>query len=169
MTSNRIDEAFVDEWSARYLPSWDAKVLEKIGPKVRGQGFYTDEDARGVVRWKSERALGYLKRNKPGDVEYVTGAALNGPPHLAHLLLGTLRGVLDPVASSLLMVYSPDEFTVIDRYAIRALRAHGEWTGKRWPTYPQYLGICQDLRERCGCTLRTLDRALWAWGEANGG
>ncbi|TCK25628.1 hypothetical protein [Pseudonocardia endophytica] len=170
MTSNTIDAAFIDRWSARYKPEWDAVVLDEIGPKVRRQGHYTDEDARDVVRWKSRRALGRLKLNGPGDIEYVTRAALNGPPHLAHLLLGTLHGVATPVASSILMIFSPDEFTVIDRYAIRTLRAHGEWTDrKKWPQYPEYVGICEGLRERCGCTLRTLDRALWAWGEANGG
>lgn len=170
MTSNTIDAAFVDEWAARYRPEWDANVLDVVGPKVRTQRHYRDEDARAVIRWKSKRSTGYLKRNKPGDIKAVTEMALNGPPHLAHRVLSALHGVGDPVASALLMVYEPEAFTVIDRYAIHALRTYGEWNDrKRWPEYTEYVEICEKLRKSCGCTLRRLDRALWAWGDENGG
>lgn len=167
-THEPIDAAFVRHWAAKYPANADSHVLGVIHPAVKDQRYYTDEQARQVLGWKSTRSLGYLGRNHDGDIEAVTSMALNGPAHLAHRVLRVLHGVLDPVASSLLMVFDPDRFTVIDRYAIHALRVHGEWPDqRRWPDYPTYVDLCGHIAERTGNDLRTLDRALWAWGEAH--
>lgn len=165
--TKKIDAKFVDEWSARYLPKWDAEVLEDVHPRVNSQGYYTLDDAKTVIRWKSRRSGGYLKRNDPADIKAITKMALDGPEHLAHRVLGVLRGVGNPVASALLMVAKPDTFTVMDRYAVHSLRQHCEWTAKGWPSYPDYVKLCDAVAHRCNRSLRELDRALWAWGEHN--
>ena len=169
-TSPTIDTTFVQRWSAEYPPNADNKVLGEVHPAVQQQGHYTKSDAEVVVRWKSRRSTGYLRDNPDADIRAISEMALAGPPHLAHRVLGVLHGVGVPVASAMLMVYAPDRFTVIDRYAIHALRHHGEWTDrKRWPSYPHYVELCSDLARRCGADLRTLDRALWAWGDSQNG
>lgn len=170
MSSNKIDAPFVHDWSSKYPPNGDNKVLGEVHRAVAAQRYYTRKQANDVLVWKSQRSTGYLGRNRDGDIEAVTKMAFEGPPHLAHAVLGVLHGVGDAVASAMLMIYDPDRFTVIDRYAIHALRHHGEWLDrKRWPDYPTYVELCTDLARRCETDLRTLDRALWAWGEAHNG
>ena len=170
MSTPTIDAAFVQHWSAQYPPNGDDRVLGEVHPAVQRQRHYTKADADVVVRWKSRRSTGYLKDNTDDDVRAISEMALNGPPHLAHRVLHVLHGVGVPVASALLTVYDPTRFTIIDRYALRALRAHGEWNDhKRWPAYPAYVELCSGIARRCGTDLRSLDRALWSWGAAQNG
>jgi hypothetical protein len=166
MTEPRIDAEFVAEWAAAYPTGADGRVLEVVHPAVRERGYFTATEAENVIKWKSNRTITFLRRNDPQDVEVITGMALKAPERLPHRVLGVLHGVGVPVASAFLTVARPDTFTVIDILAVQALRRHGEW-GATWPPYVDYLVTCRALAERCGTDLRTLDRALWAWGKAH--
>jgi hypothetical protein len=72
------------------------------------------------------------------------------------------------MASSLLMVWQPDEHTVIDARAVKSLVAEGEIADPApnpYPPYMDYLKVCKAISQRCGRSLRTVDRALYT---ANG-
>ena len=71
------------------------------------------------------------------------------------------------MASSLLMVWQPDEHTVLDVRAVKSLVKNNEIPApqRKYPPYMEYLSACKAISERCGRSLRVLDRALF---EANG-
>jgi hypothetical protein len=73
------------------------------------------------------------------------------------------------MASALLTILSPDEFTVIDVRAIATLRAAGRLrSGSDWPPYLEYLDLCRRLAADSGTDLRSLDRGLWQWSASEG-
>ncbi|MEJ8277906.1 hypothetical protein [Pseudonocardia spirodelae] len=166
MTTKKIDAEFVTEWAAAYPSTADDHVLGPIHRAVGERGYFTFSEAEEVIKWKSNRTITILRRNDPADVETITEMALRAPEHLAHRVLGLLRGVGVPVASAFLTIAKPDTFTVIDVLAMRTLRRHGE-QDSTWPAYADYLKTCRGIARRCGTDLRTLDRALWAWGKAH--
>lgn len=134
---------------------------------------------RTIFRWKLESFLRYpqnrdwpsgiseqsiqdavsVARNVRGDDDIsITGAltALDALPYV---------GI--PVASAILMAMHPDQFTVTDKQAYKALAC-----GDAKPVtgaaaireYLSYLHFCRSEAHRLGIGLRQLDRALWQCG-----
>ena len=71
------------------------------------------------------------------------------------------------MASAILTVCYPHEFTVLDYRALDTLRSYAvPGLPLRYPAtnteYLQYCLACNDLAQRVGLSLRDLDRALWA-------
>ncbi len=120
-----------------------------------------------VVSWKSRRTGGLAARNSAADVEYVTRAALAARESLKAPLLSVLAGVQTPVASALLAVVDPQNFTIIDWRAEESLRHFGylsEFPPGRVP-YGFYLELCRETAKRLAVPLRELDRCLWTFSK----
>lgn len=157
-----IDESFVNRWAPQYNSEYDSAIFAEVTPRLRERHAYDRTDLLIVGKWKARgRALGRLDRNSDEDIAYLTAAAFDAPDTIGYRLLTLLSGVGVPMASALLTVWDPDRYTVIDYRALATLRQEAE-LGATDPDYPTYLRICRDLAARCGCDLRTLDRALWA-------
>jgi hypothetical protein len=148
-------------------------VLKKVGPRVRARGYYDRADLLVVGEWKLRRNYwanhkAELESNSDERIRDITSSALAAPPPIQHEILTRLKGVGIPVASALLMVWNPDKHTVIDVRAVNSLVKNGEIANPAPDTYPpymDYLAICNEISQRCGRCLRTVDRALY---EANG-
>jgi hypothetical protein len=182
-----IDKGFVSDWSQRYLVKLarsqradEDELLNDLGPRVRDRGYYTRSELERVNRWKlpTQRNRKGIARNSDSEIEMVTKEALAAPEHFQlYILVGWLYGVSDAVASAFLMVSLPDNHTVIDFRAARALEALQDnaqlpmrlpWRPQApdsgWsPPYLPYLDVCQRLAKHLGVSLRDLDRALWRW------
>ena len=163
---------------------WDLEdhILTTVGTSVRSRGAYTVAEFLTVAYWKSRRQLANYVANErtSGTVAMVTRAALTTqpPPEGRWRRLATLTGVRTPVASALLTVWRPDEYTIIDVWALAALSDLGEGVdsvpfrdhGQPWweQHYEGYLKACQRIAERLQpLSLRDVDRALWKWGQMN--
>lgn len=168
-----IDAKWINRWSERYEDSYDDSVLKVVGPQVEKRGFYDLEDLLAVGAWKLRRSWWpkhkvELESNTDEMIRDVTSTALAAPLPIQHRILTILNGVAVPMASALLTVWNPHKHTVIDVRARNSLVAHNEIPNpapNTYPLYVEYLAACQSIRQRCGCDLRTLDRALYA---ANG-
>lgn len=163
-----IDASWIDHWVDRYPQKSDDEVLDRIGPRVRKRGFYDREDFLTVGAWKSPRPKKSMASNTDEMIHDVTATALAAPLSIQHRILMILNGVLVPMASSLLMVWQPDEHTVIDVRAVKSLVAQEGMSDPgagKYPPYVEYLTLCKEIAQRCNRSLRVLDRALYA---ANG-
>ena len=121
-----------------------------------------------VGAWKSPRPKKSMASNTDEMIHDVSATALAAPLSIQHRILMILNGVSVPMASSLLMVWHPDEHTVIDVRAVRSLVAHEGMSDPgegKYPPYVEYLALCKEIGQRCNRSLRVLDRALY---EANG-
>ena len=163
---------------------WDLEehIFDTIGPAVRKAGAYTAPQFVTVGYWKSRRQLANYRKNETREcgVGRITAKALAADlPNTAKPgVLCELAGVRIPVASALLTVWHPDEFTIIDTRALKALACLGEVIdgvgfnehGQRWweEHYDMYLRACQAIVERVKpFSLRDVDRALWKWAQLN--
>lgn len=162
-----IDADWIGYWSERYdaeHPDYDDEVLNKIGPRVLKRGWYDRADLLAVGKWKTARVLPQLESNTDDMIRDITRTALAAPEPIQHLVMTLLNGVGVPVASSLLMVWKPKVHTVIDVRAVNSLIVNRELTDPA-PLYPDYLKACRKVSQRCGRSLRIVDRALY---KANG-
>jgi hypothetical protein len=107
-----------------------------------------------VVGWKSNRSVGYFRRNKDHkQLEATVALALRSrDPQEALDTLTQLHGVKERVASAILATFRPDDYTVMDINAWKALRAHGlleKQVGTSWrATWVPYLEECRRIAVR---------------------
>ena len=162
-----IDVSFIDYWAGQYPAKADDKVLKEVGERVRERGHYDRQDFMTVGRWKSPRPTRSMASNTDEMIRDISATALTAPLPIQHLVLDLLKGVSIPMASSLLMVWQPEQHTVIDVRAVATLVNNGEIPSPKraYPPYMEYLAVCTAISERCSRSLRLLDRALY---EANG-
>ncbi|SPM43353.1 hypothetical protein MNAB215_5579 [Mycobacterium numidiamassiliense] len=109
-----------------------------------------------------------MASNTDEMIRDITSTALAAPMPIQHRILTLLNGVGVPMASSLLMVWRPEEHTVIDVRAVKSLVVYREIadpTPKPYPSYMEYVKVCRGISQRCARSLRTVDRALY---RANG-
>ncbi len=166
-TANKIGTDWIDYWSTppRYPAGKDDDILNNVGPWVRERNYYDRQRFLRVGKWKSRRVQGWMARNTDDEIREITSMALAAPLPYEHRILTLLDGVAVPMASSLLMVWNPDEHTVIDKRAVNSLVTHREIANPgsgRYPPYLEYLDVCQAISRRCHRSLRVVDRALYA-------
>jgi len=167
----RLTQSVVRNWAKRYYQYGygveEPRLFEAVGPAAAKRGFYRRNEFISVVSWKSPRTGGLAARNSAAEVEYVTRAALGAPEPLKASLLSVLVGVQTPVASAILAVADPSNFTIIDWRAEESLRHFGylqEFESGRVP-YGPYLELCRGTAKRLGVRLRELDRCLWTFSK----
>lgn len=170
VAAGRIGTEWIDYWSSppRYPAGYDDDVLDNVGPRVRERKCYDRRDFLRVGTWKSRRAQGWMALNTDDEIRDITSMALAALRPYQHRILTLLDGVAVPMASSLLMVWNPEEHTVIDKRAVKSLVAHTEIADPgpgKYPPYIDYLDVCHAISRRCRRKLRVVDRALYA---ANG-
>ena len=113
-----------DEWGAT-----TAVILELRA--ARDRGYLTLTELEKVCRWKSPRALQYIKSNSALRVRSATKRALATRSERKRLeTLLELRGVSVPMASALLMLLDPKRYGVIDIRVWQLLHAMGSVTKK---------------------------------------
>jgi hypothetical protein len=165
---------------------WDLEsyIFDTIGPVVRSRGSLTLPEFLTIGYWKAPRQLSNYRKNEHNDegmtVPDVTGVALSDVTldSMRPNALSALSGVRVPVASALLTVWHPHDFTIIDVWALKTLSAARESIGgtsfsdhgQPWweDHYDDYLLACKAIVARVKpFTLRDVDRALWKWGQLN--
>jgi hypothetical protein len=163
-----IDASWIDFWADRYPVKSDDEVLNHVGARVRERGHYDRQDFVTVGTWKSPRVKSRMASNTDEMIRDISATAFGAPLAIQHRILTLLEGVQVPMASSLLMVWQPDQHTVIDVRAVKSLVKNGlmpDPTPNMYPPYMEYLAMCKTISVRCRRSLRLLDRALY---EANG-
>jgi hypothetical protein len=170
MPQEMIDAEWIKTWAQKYVAAMypaETRLLEQVGPAVARRGYYTKSDLLEVGRWKANRVVGYLGRNSDEDVEEISRIALAAPARLRHRVLCLLLGVQRPMASALLTVWDPLQYTVLDINAVSTLHRFGRLGVGEVDavTYTEYVAVCQGIVKESGqsVTLRDLDRALWKW------
>ena len=158
----------VREWDARFGGDDGAsRVLSDIGPAVRARGHFTRDEFLETYAWKTRRTLGRAEKYTEEEIADVTGVAFRQRDEkLRVCLLRVLDGVDWPVASTLLHVGCDPSYPILDFRAVWSL-------GSTVPAYVSfefwwaYVECCRALATEAGVTVRELDRALWAYSEAN--
>ncbi len=152
------------------LYSLEKYLLEKVSSRFGEEGTLAPYDFFAIIVWKSNRAKTKIRRGLDDagvSVEVlmreVNEADTPGAKVEALLRIG---GVGLAMASAVLAVCYPEEFTVLDyrawetlrRWPVEGLPPCYPWTPQQ---YIQYCQACRALADKKGLSLRDLDRALW--------
>ena len=130
--------------------------------KIQKRGEMTREELLDVQRWKSRRGITLIKKNKDSKISTITRDTFDATDDWKKIsLLTDLSGMLVPRASVVLHLYDKKPFPMADRYAKKSIGFSGSYTKSFWLSYCEFT---RDIANRNGFNMRTLDRALWAWG-----
>jgi thermostable 8-oxoguanine DNA glycosylase len=146
-------------------------LLDKVSERFEREGAMEPFDFFAIVAWKSNRTKTKIRRGLDDAGKTVQElmcevAQAKTSRDKVEVLL-QVWGIGLAVASAILTVCDPDEFTVLDYRAWDVLEgASLQGLPEHYPAtsdeYLDYCRVCRQLAERVGMRLRDLDRALWA-------
>lgn len=152
-------------WLENYL-------FDNVNKNFHNRGYLTPEEFFAIVIWKSNRAKtnvrkGIIKSTK--TICTITSGifrAKTSKEKLGVFLSPKIPNIGIPIASAILTVCYPNDFTVADYRACASLQNFGEKVHGN-PTistsaYFEYLDKCKNLAQRYNISLRDFDRILWA-------
>ena len=163
----RFPDDKIAHWAERYRQLQEDADLIAFVPQVRRCGAMSIDQLRRVAQWKSPRGAHHVEKTDDDYVRTMTAFALRTTNERARIeVLTLLDGVSWPTASVILHFFHCERYPILD---FRALWSVGEevpsqYTFKFWWDYVRF---CREAADRTGCDMRTLDRALWAYSEAN--
>jgi hypothetical protein len=135
---------------------------------ARQRGYLRPSELEKVCRWKSPRALAYIKRNSPARVRGATGRALATKSEKRRLdALCELEGVSVPMASSILTLLDPKRYGVIDirvwqlLHAVGAVTRKSKGVGFTFANWYQFLMIIRSLAKEFRVRARDVEWALF--------
>lgn len=146
-------------------------LFEVVSERFRREQTLSPYDFFAIIIWKSNRTKTKVKGGlaEAGKTPSELMLQVSQAPMPSEKLdtLTQVRWIGLHIASAILAVCYPEEFTVLDYRAWNtATRLSIAGLPLRHPqnrrTYLQYCRACRDFAQRLGISLRDLDRALWA-------
>lgn len=154
------------EYAACYVYDAD-DVLGTRMEAAAQRGHMTREDLIAVARWKwrGGRTRQLCAENTEAEVVEITTASFGATSE--RLRIGTLlslRGVQWPMASVILHFTFPDQYPILDVRAMNTVGGSPLYTYEKWV---DYVGLCRRTAAEHGVSMRTLDKALWAFDKGS--
>jgi len=141
--------------------------------------YLTNEEFFTIIIWKSNRSktrvLNGIKKSEKTIKEITEEVYKEKELKNKVEILKKIDGIGIPIASAILAVCYPNDFTITDYRATNSLEILGEKITKNpalsSSSYLDYVNICKKLKDRYNCSLREFDRILWGidWYEGKGG
>ena len=131
------------------------------------RGYMTRDDLIAVAKWKwrGGRTRQLCGQNTEAEVEEITAVSFAaGSERLRIGALLALRGVQWPMASVILHFAFPDRYPILDVRAMNTVGGSTLYTFERWL---EYLELCRATAKTHDITMRTLDKALWAFDKGS--
>ncbi|MDD4804852.1 MAG: hypothetical protein PHN69_06840 [Candidatus Pacebacteria bacterium] len=147
-------------------------LFQEITNNFNKNHYLTDEEFFSIIIWKSNRAKGWIvkgikKELKEGrTIKDITEKIYEINDNKNRIIyLDKIYGIGIPIASAILTVCYPNDFTISDYRAQNSVRKIG-YKGKDITLsirgYFEYLDFCKKLSKENNLSLRDLDRCLFA-------
>jgi hypothetical protein len=169
-----LDRRFDDLVKAyNYKPDLESRVMD-LGAAAGDRGWLKREEFLNIAKWKSARPTPHYEKNSNEAVIKVSKLAFSATHDLEKILLLTdLDGVRVRTATAILHLCFPKQFPLLDIWSVAAMgisRDKAEkWGELDWlRVWPDYAKNCRAYALNSGHDLRSIDRALWAYGEQAG-
>ncbi len=157
----------------------ESYLFSTVQPRFHAQGWLSAFDFFCIVIWKANRAksrvaarlLGRGYTDLDGAVRALTSALAQQPDARARLRLLMLDwGFLLPMASAILTVLYPDEFTVYDVRVCDALSGYHDLANKSdfEALWTGYEGLRRAVEQAAPAGLSLRDKDRWLWGRSFG-
>jgi hypothetical protein len=155
----------INEWAARYGLDDEDREAFRVGKAAKMMGALSRADFLAIARWKTPRTVKYCASNTDDYVRAVTASALAArEPRFKIEVLCILDGVAWPTASVVLHFCDTDRWPIIDYRAFESLGQRGpiSYDFSVWEAYVRYT---RSIADSAQVSMRTLDRALWAFSK----
>lgn len=142
-------------------------ITERIAPAFGERGHLTKAEFLAICAWKTPRSRPRCESNDESDIREVSRFALSTTSERARIQVWTmLSGVSWPTASVFLHFGFPDQYPILDFRALWSMQVDvpSQYTFALWWDYTQK---CREIARRARVSMRTLDRALWAYSSEN--
>lgn len=153
----------------------EAHLFDVVGPRFRRQGTLSAYDFFRIVRWKANRAISKVAKRLQGesgtDLEKAVSSLtrqLSAASDAQERFLVLVRGwrLRLPIASAILTVLYPEDFTVYDVRACDQVRGFHGLSARQspdtlWRGYLEFKAAVERAAP-AGLSLRDKDRFLWA-------
>jgi hypothetical protein len=157
--------------ASRYHNVGEAEVLE-VGRRI-ADGEYRREHLVKIFDWKTRgRGRSRIALNSDAEITDALQLAVSAKTELCALsVLTGLSGVEIPVASTILTVVYPKQYTILDFRALYSLSIDETVYSPRF--YLAYLDVCRQVARQAAdavgadVSLRKLDHALWQYSKEN--
>ncbi len=143
------------------------ELIRQMRP-ARVRRYLTRSELEAVCRWKSTRAIRYIKSNSDTLVQRATRRALTTRSERHRLEeLRTLRGVSVPMASAILMLLNPTRYGVIDirvwqlLHQLGAVAKKPKGVGFNFNNWYQFLMIIRHFSKKFSVSARNVERTLF--------
>lgn len=159
----------LSDWLKLY--DCESYLFEIVSQRFRERHTLEPYDFFAIVTWKSNRSKTKIKTglvNAKKTVKSLMQAVWQARNQQDRVkVLSDVYGIGLPIASAILAVCYPEEFTVLDERAWNVLKKLSiDGLPPHYPQNPQgyiqYCEVCRKLAKQANLSLRDLDRALWA-------
>ena len=166
--STHFDESKILDYADQYPLEYD-DVVKGIKCHVINQRHLSLSDLKVVGKWKVKRGLNtgrYIIKNCNARVIDNTSIALSSDTSDGDRIksLKCLHGVGDAVASAILHWFHEDPYPIWDKFARTALGFDPKQNYFKGNDWQDYTSRFRCIMERRNVGKRTLDRALWVFG-----
>ena len=146
-------------------------VLDRQKSKTP-HGYLLESELLEMAKWKDHRLPSKIRNNPPGRIEDVTAEAFRPGDDWAKLKkfigeYGGLYGVGAPVASAILHLYDEGDYPILDRNALNSIGIDYRKVKYDERFWQDYTDFCCAEAKRFDVEMRTLDRALYKFSEAD--
>ena len=163
----KFPQSSIERWAARYGDDYDDREELRVGVAARSAGHLSRDDFLALPAWKTPRSKSRCLLNSEEYVREVTRCALRSEePRFKIEVLRVLDGVDWATASVILHFCDKLKWPIIDFRAFWSLgqAAPSQCDFAVWEAYANYT---RRIATEAGVTMRTLDRAIWAYSKAN--
>ncbi len=156
----------VSRWAARFVDPNEAPLTPEALERIRRERHLRKPDLLALARWKTPRSRRRVAGNSGAFVAAVTRTALTTPDERLRIEeLTRLAGVGWPTASVVLHFCHRDPYPVLDVRALWSLGVVKAPSRHGFDLWWDYTRACRRLARNVGCSMRTLDRALWQYSK----
>jgi len=147
----------------------EKQLLNEINRDFKKNKTLSDEEFFKIVIWKSNRAKGKvlrgIKKSRKSVKELMRKVYNVRTPEEKVETLIKIKGIGLPIASAILTVCYPNEFTVLDYRVWDILFKDKKVNNKNLPntisSYLDYVNVCKNYAKELNLNLRDFDRAMW--------
>lgn len=147
----------------------EKQLFNEISNNFKENKTLSDEEFFKIIIWKSNRTKGKIlagiKKSKKNIKELMKN--VHNAKTLAEKVetLTKIKGIGLPIASAVLSVCYPKEFTILDYRVWGILFEDKKVKSKRVPNtisgYLDYVNICKNYAKELKLSLRDFDKAMW--------
>jgi len=167
-----LDKKELQYWINRYAETeqpGEKEIEENLTKKFQQQGFTTQDDLRGLLKWKfgmmpgrMKRELNLIEQTPDEKIKETTRKAFQSENDKEKIkLLTSIKGIGNAVCSVVLTFHNPKKYGVFDIHAGEELLGKDVKNSQRTKDLITFFEELRKISKETGLTCREVEKALF--------